>query len=265
MSALLRTIIEGLVSILWPPRSTCLTCDGPLAEPPPPLATIAETVPVCDACWAAMLFDPEARLCANCSRPIAGGTGFCAECADPPPFGRVWALGLHRGVLRTAVHHVKFRGRQALGVALGGYLAARVQEPPEVIIPIPLHPSRQRDRGYNQAERIAAGLAAQLGAPVVEGDLVRLRRTGEQTRRDRAERWRNLAGAFGVRRGRIPAWAGRDALLVDDVLTTGATAAAAAAVLWATGARSVNLAVLAVSDKPIPAARAGLAGSGYDL
>lgn len=252
---MLRTIIEGLVTILWPPRSTCLTCDGPLPEAPPPLATVAETVPVCDACWAAMPFSPDARLCINCSRPISGGRGICAECVEPPPFGRVWALGLHRGVLREAVHHVKFGGRQALGEALGAYLAANVHEPPEVIIPVPLHPSRHRERGYNQAARIAAGLSRQLGVPVVEGDLLRLRRTGEQTRRDRSERWRNLDGAFGVCRGRIPAWAGRDALLVDDVLTTGATAAAAAAVLRATGARSVNLAVLAVSDKLIPAAR----------
>jgi len=265
VNTLLRTIIEGLVTILWPPRSTCLTCGGPLPEVPPPLATIAETVPVCDACWAAMPFDPDSRLCRNCSRPISGSPGICVECLEPPPFGRVWALGLHRGVLRTAIHHVKFRGRQALGEALGGYLAARVHEPPEVIIPIPLHPSRLRERGYNQAARIAAGLSERLGAPVVEGDLIRLRRTGEQTRRDRTERWRNLAGAFGVCRGRVPAWAGRDVLLVDDVLTTGATAAAAAEVLRATGARTVSLAVVAVSDKPVPAAGAPLlAGEATD-
>ncbi|MEW8976986.1 MAG: phosphoribosyltransferase family protein [Symbiobacterium sp.] len=250
-----KTVVEGLVTLLWPQRSTCVTCGGPLAYTLPPLATIAETVPVCDHCWAAMPFGPDVRLCANCSRPITGGWGLCVECVEPPPFGRVWALGLHRGALRTAVHHAKFRGRQALARALGERLAARVTDPPEVIIPIPLHTSRQRERGYNQAACIAHGLAAQLGVPVAEGDLVRLRRTGEQTRRDRQARWQNLAGAFGVRGGRVPAWAGRDALLVDDVLTTGATAAAAARVLRATGARSVSLAVVAVSDKPIPASR----------
>lgn len=252
--ALLRTIVEGLVTILWPQRTTCITCDGPLPAVLPPLASVAETVPVCDSCWAAMPFTLDMRLCINCSRPIRGGWGLCAECVFTPSYGRVWALGLHRGVLREAIHHVKFSGRQALGVALGRYLAEMVEETPDVIVPIPLHPIRQRERGYNQAACIARGLAEALGAPVAEADLVRLRATGHQTRRHRDARWRNLAGAFGVRRGSEPAWTGRHALLVDDVLTTGATAAAAAEVLWATGARAVNLAVLAVSDKPVPAA-----------
>ena len=171
-----------------------------------------------------------------------------------PSYGRVWALGLHRGVLREAVHHVKFSGRQALGEALGRYLAPMVGELPDVVVPIPLHPVRQRERGYNQAECIARGLAAELGVPVAAGDLVRVRATGQQARRDRHARWRNLARAFAVRPGRAPAWVGRHALLVDDVLTTGATASAAADVLWATGARAVNLAVIAVSDRPVPVA-----------
>jgi len=251
---LLRTIVEGLVTLLWPQRTTCITCDGPLPEPLPPLASVAETVPVCAACWAAMPFTLDLRLCINCSRPIRGGWGLCAECVITPSYGRVWALGLHRGVLREAIHHVKFSGRQALGVALGRYLAQVVDQVPDVIVPIPLHPVRRRERGYNQAACIARGLAEELGVAVAADDLVRVRATGPQTRRDREARRRNLAGAFAARRGREPAWAGRHALLVDDVLTTGATASAAADVLWATGARAVDLAVLAVSDKPIPAA-----------
>lgn len=250
----MRTILEGLVTLLWPQRTACITCGGPLPAPLPPLATVAETVPVCADCWAAMLAPPEAPLCVNCSRPLRAGWGLCRECGVPPAHGRVWALGLHRGRLREAIHHVKFSGRQALGEALGRCLAARVGELPDVIVPIPLHPIRQRERGYNQAECIARGLAAELGVPLVAGDLVRVRATGQQARRDREARLRNLDGAFGVRRGAEPAWAGRHALLVDDVLTTGATAAAAARVLRATGARAVNLAVLAVSDKPVPRA-----------
>jgi len=253
---MLKTIVEGLLAILWPSRTTCLTCEGPL--PDAPAGSRDQAVPICPDCWAVMPFALGTRVCVNCSRPITGGWGLYVECQEPPSFGQVFALGLHRGPLRTAIHHLKFRDRPALGPALGQSLAAMVERLPELIVPIPLHPSRQRERGYNQAALIAEGLSRQLGAPVVAGDLVRLRRTGHQVRRDRDERLRNLERAFGVRPGRAPAWAGRDVLLVDDVLTTGATAAAAADVLRATGARTVNLAVLAVSDKPIPASRVAL-------
>lgn len=244
------------MDLLWPPRTTCLICEGPLAGEGQADAEAGEEVlPVCWDCWAAMPFAPGTVLCYNCSRPLQGGWGLCVECQEGSPFGQVWALGLHQGALRKAIHHLKFGDRQVLGPSLGMRLAEMVERPADLLVPIPLHRSRLRERGYNQAALIAEGLACQLGVPVVEGDLVRVRSTGHQTRRDRRERMRNLAQAFAVRTGALPPWEGRSVLLVDDVLTTGATAAAAAEVLWATGARSVDLAVLAVSDKPVQAAR----------
>lgn len=244
---MLRLFVQGLMELLWPPRTTCLLCDGPLVQS-------VDGLPVCVVCWEAIRFPAGLACCSCCSRPLRRGRGRCTTCADSPPYGRVWALGLHAGPLREAVHHLKFGGRKALGAPLGRRLGGSIPTEHDLVVPLPLHPARQRERGYNQAALIAQGVAAVRSRPLVEGVLVRVRQTGRQAKLDRDERLRNLQGAFGVRGpGSVP-WAGRTVLLVDDVLTTGATAAAAATVLRATGALRVDLAVLAVSDKQMEVA-----------
>jgi len=139
-----------------------------------------------------------------------------------------------------------------LAEPLGRRLGMKIQTRYNCIVPVPLHRSRRRERGYNQAALIARGIAGVIGTPVEEEGLVRLRSTGHQAKLHRGERMRNLAGAFGVK-SPTPPWSGRSVLLVDDVLTTGTTAAAAAGVLWRSGACQVDLAVLAVSTKPAKA------------
>jgi ComF family protein len=250
----LRLFLRGVLELLWPPRTTCLFCEGTLCQPG---GDVPEGLPVCATCWAAMVCAPGLNRCTTCTRPLMGGRGRCMECASGPAFGQVWSLGLHKGALREAIHHLKFNGREALGVPLGQRLADQVDTQHDLVVPLPLHPSRLRERGYNQALLIAWGLAGALGTPVEEGALVRLRRTGHQAKLDRVERLHNLAGAFGVHasRKKEPPWVGRTVLLVDDVLTTGATATAAAEALRRTGAARVDLAVLAVSDKPVVASR----------
>lgn len=242
------------MDLLWPPRTTCLLCDASLvdqAEGAPEFPAGVKNLPVCDLCWRSMPFPADVVCCMNCKRPLTGGRGVCVECTTEPLFGRVWALGLHKGALREAIHHFKFNGRKALGAPLGSWLATSVSREYDLTVPLPLHPSRQRERGYNQAALLAEGVVAVLGLPLIEGELIRLRRTGHQAKLIREERLHNLDGAFGVRRGSPLPWRGRAVLLVDDVLTTGATAAAAASVLRQTGAARVDLAVLAVSDTPV--------------
>lgn len=245
---MLRLFLQGVLELIWPPRTACLLCEGGLDIAGDPFG-----LSVCMDCWESMPFAPGLNRCTNCSRPLTGGRGLCVECGAAPIFGRVWAMGLHRGALREAIHHVKFNGREALGAPLGRLLADQIPTGHELVVPLPLHPSRLRERGYNQAALIARGLAEGMGLPVAEGALVRLRRTGHQAKLDREDRLRNLRGAFGTHRAKDPPWAGRAVLLVDDVLTTGATASAAAEVLRETGAIQVDLAVLAVSDMPVRA------------
>jgi ComF family protein len=239
--SLLRTIVQGLMDLVWPPRTCCLLCGG-LLEKLPGLA--------CEECWAAMRFPEGYHGCFHCARPLAEGARVCKHCAAGSPFGYVYALGLHAGPLREAVHHLKFGDREELAVTLGHLLAGRVSACPDCLVPVPLHRARLRERGYNQATLIARAIADELSIPVIDNHLKRLRSTGHQAKLHRAGRMRNLTGAFGV--SRLPApWEGKSVLVVDDVLTTGATAAAVAGVLRETGAAEINLAVLAVSTTPV--------------
>lgn len=244
--SLFRRLLQGLADLVWPPQLTCLGCESPLDGG-------GGALRVCDRCWGSLFFPDDLNRCHGCARPVAVGS-LCIECEAGLPFGRVWALGLHRGPLRQLIHQLKFNDRPGLGAPLGRLLGQQVGAGYDLIVPVPLHPARMRERGYNQAALVAQGLADRIAIPVVEHGLVRLRATDAQSRLGRGDRLRNLQGAFAP----LPElhWQGRSVLLVDDVLTTGATAAMAANALLQAGAVAIDLAVLAVSDKVVSAALA---------
>jgi ComF family protein len=214
--------------------------------------------PFCAACWTGLPLWADAG-CPGCARLFAGlpAGSRCEECRrTPPPFEWVRAVGAYRDGLRAAIHALKFRGRVAVAAPLGALLAERGAAlaglTPEAlplvdaVVPVPLHPARLAERGFNQAELLAAPCARAWGRPLVTGALVRTRPTRPQTELDATERGTNVAGAFAVRRP--AALAGRRVLLVDDVLTTGATARAAARALRDGGAAAVSVLVLARVD-----------------
>lgn len=240
---MIRLMVRGLLELIWPPRTDCVLCQADLG--------VELGSPVCPVCWHGMTFAPSLRRCSQCARPIAGAGHICDGCLAGSAFGKVWALGPHIGPLREAIHHLKFGGREDLALMLGERLGAEIQAPYDFLVPVPLHRSRLRERGYNQAELVAFGMRKTRHIPVCVRTLVRLRDTGHQAKLDRASRHHNLDGAFGIR-APVP-WKGKTILLVDDVLTTGATASAVAQVLRASGATAVNLAVLAVSTTPVAA------------
>lgn len=242
----LKTLLHGLLDLLWPPRTQCLLCRSALG--PYPAGDL-----ICGGCWGALGECPAIPCCESCTRPLMGTGligGVCQDCARGSPFGRVYSLGFHDGALREAIHHLKFGGREDLGALLGSRLGEGITGDFDCVVPVPLHRSRLRERGYNQATLIAQGIADALSIEMIDQGLVRVRSTGHQAKLDRQHRMLNLQGAFALAGDRFR-WSGKALLLVDDVLTTGATAAAAATALREGGARSVDLAVLAVSTKPV--------------
>ena len=148
------------------------------------------------------------------------------------------------------VHYLKYKGMKEIGDEMGRLFGSELKGTPfegaEWVVPLPLHPRRERRRGYNQSEWIARGMASVLGIPLSAGNLVRSRFTSTQTRKNRFERWQNVEGIFTVLHPEM--FAGRHLLVVDDVVTTGATLEAAAGTLLAAGASKVSVATLACAE-----------------
>ncbi|MCY4022629.1 MAG: ComF family protein [Anaerolineaceae bacterium] len=188
--------------------------------------------------------------CAGCQRV---DTVWCPECqclldAIPFPARQVHALdpftalacsGEHRGLLRQALLALKYENAAQLAGPLGNRLAdlvASLQWETDFLVPVPLHPSRERERGYNQTRLLGQVLARKLWIPLADDALYRTENTRAQVGLTRRQRLQNVSDAFVVNPGRVQ---GCDLLLVDDVYTTGATLGECARALLATGARSV--------------------------
>src|SRR6267378_847163 len=186
--------------------------------------------------------EPGARGDNSGRRDVVVTCGACV--AAPPAFDWARAGGLYAGPLRDAVQRFKFGRRPALARPLAALVleqCAAAVPPRAVLVPIPLARERERERGFNQAALVAERVARGLGAPLRERWLARTRATAPQTELDAVERRANVRGAFVA----STAAAGADVVLVDDVLTTGATAGECARALRAAGAASVGLLTVA--------------------
>jgi len=189
-----------------------------------------------------------APRCAGCGAP---GSWLCFECRDlcePVRHGRVTAAGTYGGALREAIHRFKYDGERALANELGTLVAACVASDLatgvalDVVVPAVLHPERARSRGYDQAMLLAAVVAQRTALPL-RLPLRRIRAVSPQVALDRAARAENLRGAYVAEAGALR---GARVVLVDDVVTTGATLAAATGALRAAGARAVRSYVIAL-------------------
>ena len=157
---------------------------------------------------------------------------------------------VRHGRTQQLLHQLKYRGQRHVGHTLGRLYGAELAGTAlaaefDVIVPVPLHPRKLARRGYNQAEAFGSGLAEALGCPSRAQALRRTAHTTSQTRKSRTERWQNVATVFEV--ADPAAVAGRHVLLVDDVLTTGATLEACGVALLAAGARAVSIATVAAA------------------
>ncbi|HEV2095702.1 MAG TPA: ComF family protein [Chthoniobacterales bacterium] len=191
-------------------------------------------------------------FCAKCSEPFAGsitGPFTCANCAHRiMHFDAAVSVYRSRGLVRKLVHEFKYGRQRQLRHVIGGWLVEAMEDPRldgrrfDVVIPVPLHSARQRERGFNQAELLAEIFCAthHLQLACI---LDRIRYTMTQTAFDRTERMENLHDAFRLRKNADVR--GLHVLLIDDVLTTGSTLSECARVLKAAGAVTVHAATAA--------------------
>lgn len=202
--------------------------------------------PVCFACSAAFPVFP-ADTCPRCRGTVLP----CPLCTSESPLTAIYAAGPYHGVLREALHGLKFEARRDLARWLGARmrLALPALDSGWIVIPVPLSPERLRQRGYNQADWLAREIR---GFPQRPRWLMRVKHTASQVGRSRRDRWQSLEQAFAAS-SRV---AGQRILLVDDVLTTGATLYWAAKALEARGA--VEIRALVAGRTPL------LRGSGED-
>ncbi len=153
--------------------------------------------------------------------------------------------------MQRTIHQFKYRGNLKLGMYLGRLLGLSIKKSPHyqklhMMIPVPLHPAKGRARGFNQSEIICRGLSEVLQIPSRPDLLARLEETGTQTRKDRFRRWENVSAVFQVTDQE--ALENQHVLLVDDVVTTGATLEACAARLLEVPGVKVWVATLAITD-----------------
>lgn len=204
----------------------------------------------CVDCEQRLCLDPH-PTCPRCSStvgPFSTTEDGCAHCRNESfAFERVVRLGPYEGLLRSMILRIKNADGDGLAETLGGIFGTARQQPladldADVVVPVPLHWWRRLQRGFNQSGLIAQTLARQLNLPCTTNWLKRVRPTPKQTSLSATERRSNVRGAFRAQSRRD--WLGRCVLLVDDVLTTGSTAHAAAQALRAAGAKRIVVAVL---------------------
>lgn len=202
----------------------CLLCD----EPAPARA-------LCAACWSELPW-LNAPCCAQCAQPLAV-PGICGRClADPPHFDAVAAACRYRFPVDGLIQSCKYGGRLATIRALAAMLERRPPQRPDLIVPMPLSAQRLRERGFNQALELARAVAPVVNAGVDAGLCVKTRETPPQTRLPWKERRKNVRGAFVV----LGDLSGCHVVVIDDVLTTGATLSELARNLKRAGAASVT-------------------------
>lgn len=236
-----QTVIRHCLHLILP--VDCAGCGAALAGDPVPF--------FCRSCWSriAPLSGP---ACPRCGRPFASSLSLqhspghlCEACRTRrPAYTRAWSGYPYEPPLQDAIHLFKYRGKVALARALGALLQAASPPPAvDVIMPVPLHPARLRDREFNQALLLADRLAGAWKLPVSCDNLYRVRPTASQTELTRAARLKNLRRAFALRHPDDVA--GRRILLVDDVFTTGTTVNECAKALRRAGAADVYVYTLA--------------------
>lgn len=216
----LSSVFHGILELFLP--SACVSCNSPVN---------GSGIPhFCSACWND--FSPlPGPVCPRCGRPFESPEALthspghrCLSCRNElPHFDQSVSVGLFEGTLREAVHTFKYKPCRSLGRPLSRWMAENIGFEPgiDIVMPVPLHTKRLRQRGFNQSLLLAHGISRHYGLTLSFDNLARTRHTKPQVELSGKDRIANVAGAFSLRRPEL--LAGTSVLLIDDVFTTGAT------------------------------------------
>ena len=240
---MLNALLDGLGDLVFP--HNCILCSQYVPDKSSPQ--------LCSRCLAAIEFN-EPPFCLRCSRhlKIYMPEGLCPACLKYPiQFDRAWGTVAYNPEIQRLLHLFKYHQRTSVRKIFRHFLtefSLRYHIPLnafDYIIPIPLHPVRMRERGFNQSELIAEIINKGHGIPILANTLSRIRPTDPQSFLGQKERWTNMKGAFRIKNNF--SINNNSILLIDDLLTTGATASAAAQTLKEAGAKRVDLFVIALA------------------
>ena len=232
-----RVILDGFLNLIYP--ESCFVCASPTDR--------GHNCGLCDDCWRKIL---ELRIvgpsCPSCGMPLPGlapgSTSICLDCLQKvPPYVGARSFGYYSMEMRQLIHELKFNGRRNLAELAAPLLARTLldswrREDFDFITAVPLHPARRRDRGFNQSELLARSLASVVGIPEVN-TLRRVTNTRPQIGLSDTQRQENVRNAF--RCAHPEKVTGKRILLIDDVMTTGATVMWASQALLDAGAEKV--------------------------
>ena len=235
----LRAALRLVLDFALPPL--CPSCRDPLGE----------GIGLCAPCWSKLSFI-EPPYCARLGIPFAydPGAGLLSmeAIANPPAYDRARAAVRYDDVARTLVQAFKYGDRLDLAPMMGQWMARagrELLEGADALVPVPLHWRRRWARRFNQSAALAGAISAICGVPVAHAGLKRVRATPQQVGRSKSDRAQNVQGAFGVPAERRADITGRHLVLVDDVLTSGATVEACTRALLRAGASHVDVLVFA--------------------
>jgi len=215
------------------------------------------------------------NYCPGCGKPLAAGENFiCLDCVVNLPytyfnnsrknivsellFGRfnldkAYSLCYYvqKGHLQQLLHNLKYNNKPEIGVELGNYLGQEMKKNNlddfDMLIPVPLHPKRQKTRGYNQSEEIAKGITQVIEKEIDTKSIIRNTYTNTQTQKNKTERWDNVEGIFTIKN--LKKLENKHILIVDDVITTGSTIESLANVIKTIPNTKISIASLAVAKK----------------
>ncbi len=235
----MKTFLAGILDAVFP--AGCKSCGKKLG--------LNRESCFCESCWKEIRLIKEPS-CIYCGKQLYNiNEHFCAACTlRRLSFTDNRSAGVYEGVLKKALHEFKYKGKMSLGTPLGGLMAGYIRgnggvEDIDLIIPVPIFEKKKDKREYNQAELLADHIGKTFALPVVKDVLIRSADTPPQYKLEVEERFKNVKGAFSVNNTIKIKWA--CILLIDDLLTTGATADECSKMLLGSGASQIRVFTLA--------------------